>query len=137
MSIERNIERKRNFTTYEGEFAAEPTEVRVGNWREVEDGEIEWRVVFPESGKERWVPECDLSPAPDAPELNSERLAALCDRFESPLVQVAAIEGIIRYAENIAFNEAEFLADMEGELVHGPSWVAAAKRAAEIVNPSA
>jgi hypothetical protein len=130
------MQKKREFTTYEGELTAYPTRVQIRGWREDDDGEIEWRIMLPESGKERWVPECDLNPMPTAPQTNRERFEELCSGFESPMVQVAAIEAITFRATQLADNEEAVLKANEDGLIHGPSWIEAMKRAAEIIDPT-
>lgn len=126
----------RKATSYDGDETHMPVNVIViASMGEDEDGEERWRIRLPESGKAIIVDEADLSPSPREPETTREKFASLFDGFESPMVMAAAVEGICNYGKEIADNESQVLADMEGGMVHGPSWVAAAKRAAEIIDP--
>lgn len=133
----REDQKTRKTTTYDGEETNAPVEVMVLSYEgeDEEEGEDRWRIRLPESGKAIICYGSDLSPQPEEPETMKEKFARLFDGFESPMVMAAAVEGICNYGKEIADNESQVLADMEGGMVHGPSWVAAAKRAAEIIDP--
>ncbi len=61
---------------------------------------------------------------------NTEFVQELME-YNSPLVQLFVIEALTKWSEMIVDNEEDVIKELENTMIHGPSWVDAAKTVKE------